>query len=455
MLKLSQPFSMRNKLVLMFIGTTLVTYFSFALVLQYAIERHFYNQDFSYVSSKFNAIDREINQSPQALFEQSNNSPLLMWVFENENIIYQNSNLTLPKTQPLIPNSPQAYNPSNAIEWDEDSLALRAFAFNTGNYLVVLGLSINHHLLFLDKLNWILFWSLGFTFLISSAFSSLIVHRGLKPIAVLNEHIQQVSPEQLDIRIKLESLPSELRGLANTHNAMLDRLQMGFRRLSELSSDIAHELKTPLTNITTQNQVILGACRTPKEYQEAIASTLEELNRITKTINDLLYIAKAENKLIHRNDEVLDAGKELSHLIDYYEILADDASVKLVNSGEGRLYMDKNMFERAIGNLLSNAIRHAYVGSTIQVQVQELDEQITISIVNQGDTIPEENIAYLFDRFYRIDKSRQHVGSVGAGLGLSITQSIVQAYNGAISVTSKDQHTEFKITLPCARSLDQ
>ncbi|MCM2209657.1 two-component sensor histidine kinase, partial [Klebsiella quasipneumoniae] len=92
------------------------------------------------------------------------------------------------------------------------------------------------------------------------------------------EHIQQVSPEQLDIRIKLESLPSELRGLANTHNAMLDRLQMGFRRLSELSSDIAHELKTPLTNITTQNQVILGACRTPKEYQEAIASTLEELN---------------------------------------------------------------------------------------------------------------------------------------------------------------------------------
>jgi len=159
--------------------------------------------------------------------------------------------------------------------------------------------------------------------------------------------------------------------------------------------------------------------------------------------------------LIHRNDEVLDAGKELSHLIDYYEILADDASVKLVNSGEGRLYMDKNMFERAIGNLLSNAIRHAYVGSTIQVQVQELDEQIMISVVNQGDTIPEENIAYLFDRFYRIDKSRQHVGSVGAGLGLSITQSIVQAYNGAISVTSKDQHTEFKITLPCARSLDQ
>lgn len=117
--------------------------------------------------------------------------------------------------------------------------------------------------------------------------------------------------------------------------------------------------------------------------------------------------------------------------------------------------MDKNMFERAMGNLLSNAIRHAYVGSTIQVQVQELDEQITISVVNQGDTIPEENIAYLFDRFYRIDKSRQHVGSVGAGLGLSITQSIVQAYNGAISVTSKDQHTEFTITLPCARSLDQ
>ncbi|MCX8809552.1 ATP-binding protein, partial [Vibrio parahaemolyticus] len=107
---------------------------------------------------------------------------------------------------------------------------------------------------------------------------------------------------------------------------------------------------------------------------------------------------------------------------------------------------------RAVGNLLSNAIRHAYADSTIVIDVQAVDEQVTISVRNQGDTIAEQNLPYLFDRFYRADKSRQHVGSVGAGLGLSITQSIVQAYEGDIQVQSENQRTEFHIRLPSART---
>ncbi len=438
---------MKNRLVLMFIGMTLIIYFSLALILQYAIERHFFIQDFSYLSSKFNAIDKELEASPEPLFRQASNSPLHMWVFEGENVIYQNSNLTIPEHNVSNLSFPHVLASAKAIEWSEDSLFIRAFAFKTGHYEVVLGMSINHHILFLDELNWILFWSLGFAFLFSSAYSGFIVKRGLQPIAVLDQHIQQVSPEQLNIRMAPESLPTELRDLAKRHNAMLDRLQTGFSRLSEFSSDIAHELKTPLTNITTQNQVILGACRTSEEYQDAIASTLEELNRITRTINDLLYIAKAENKLIHRNDEEFAVHDELARLIEYFEILADDASVKIRCVGEGWLYMDKNMFERAAGNLLSNAIRHAYPESTIVIQVQTTDEHLTLSVMNQGDSIPPDSLRYLFDRFYRVDKSRQNLGSIGAGLGLSITQSIVQAYDGTISVHSQHQQTEFRIAL--------
>ncbi len=443
---------MTNKLVLMFVGMTFVTYFSLAFILQYAIERHFYSQDFSYISSKFNAIDKDLNHSPENVFQQVNNSTLYVWVFEGKQSIYQNSSLTIPQNRTYSVSSPQVLNHARVIEWSEDSLSIRAFAFQAGEYLVVLGMSINHHILFLDKLDWILFWSLGVAFLISSAFSGWIVKRGLKPIVGLNQHIQQISPEQMDIRIDPDLLPIELRELANKHNAMLDRLQTGFRRLREFSSDIAHELKTPLTNITTQNQVILGAYRTPEEYQDAIASTLEELNRITKTINDLLYIAKAENKLIHRHDEVFSAHEELARLVTYFEILAEDTGVKILSTGEGQLYMDKNMFERAVGNLLSNAIRHAYAESTIVVQVQEVGGQVTISVSNQGDAIAEQSLPYLFDRFYRADKSRQYVGSVGAGLGLSITQSIVQAYEGDIRVQSNNQRTEFQIRLYSAQT---
>lgn len=360
----------------MFLSMTFVTFFSLAFIQQYTIDRHFYTEDFSYISSKFNTIDTELKNSPKGVFEQSNNNTLYMWVFKDTKSVYQNSALTIPQDRTYTARSPQIFSPEQAIEWSEGPLNIRAFAFQTGEYLVMLGMNINRHILFLNKLNWMLFWSVGIAFLVSLICSYWIVNNGLKPIVEVNQHIQQISLQKMNIRINPDSLPIEFRELANKHNSMLDRLQMGFRRLSKYSSDIAHELKTPLTNITTQNQVILGACRTPEEYQDAIASTLEELDRITKTINDLLYIAKAENKLIHRNNEMFAVHEELARLVAYFEILAEDAKVRIVSKGEGQIYMDKNMFERAVGNVISNAIRHAYTNSTILVQIQKISDQI-------------------------------------------------------------------------------
>ncbi|MGR4989603.1 heavy metal sensor histidine kinase [Vibrio rotiferianus] len=448
MFKLSGKLSMQNKLVLMFVGTTLVVYLVLAFILYYTIERHFYTQDYNEMVSKYNAIEKTMMVSPESASLLIDNSSAYMWAFEEGKQTYKNSTLSIPDELSVTLSSPQILNQSKAIEWHDDSLDIRAFAFQAKHVTVVIGVSINHHLLFLNKLGWILFWSLGFAFITSALFSRMIVSRGLKPILALNKHIQHVSPEQLDIRIEPEILPIELRDLAIKHNAMLDRLQTGFHRLSEFSSDIAHELKTPLTNITTQNQVILGACRRPEEYQEAIASTLEELERITKTINDLLYIAKAENKLIHHHNERFAVHEQIARLIEYFEILAEDSDLAIITSGEATLYMDRNMFERAISNLLSNAIRHADDGTTISIDITQSDEQVKITVSNVGETIPKQNLPYLFDRFYRIDKSRQHSGSVGAGLGLSITQSIVHAYDGQISVASEDGQTEFCLVFP-------
>ncbi len=442
--------SMKKKLLLMLVGMAFVTYFLLAFILKFAIERHFLNQDYNYIVSKFNAIENTLLSSPQAVFDQSKNMQLYMWVFDKENVIYKNSNLTFPQAQRFTPTAPNILKRKNEIEWREDSLAIRAFAFKSERYVVVLGMSINHHIVFLEELAWILFWTLGTAFVVSSVYSWWVVKKGLKPIASLNQHIQQVTPEQLDLRLPAESLPTELQDLARKHNAMLDRLQLGFQRLSDFSSDIAHELKTPLTNVMTQNQVMLGAARSEDEYQDALASTLEELNRITKTINDLLYIAKAENKLIHRNDECFSVKVQIERLVDYYDILAEEASLTMTCQGDATLYMDKNMFERAVGNLLSNAIRHAYAGTCIELSVQERDNQVLITVANQGDTIADENLPYLFDRFYRADKSRVHRGSVGAGLGLSITQSIIHAYGGTVSVSSERSLTRFEINLASA-----
>ncbi|AXN31595.1 heavy metal sensor histidine kinase [Vibrio coralliilyticus] len=448
MLKLPASLSMQNKLVLMFVGTTLVVYLALAFILYYTIERHFFNQDYSDIVTKYNAIEKTMLVSPESAYLIIDNSSAYMWAYKDKTLTYKNSTLSIPDGLSLTLSSPQILDRNNAIEWRENSLDIRAFAFKNKDAIVVIGMSINHHRLFLSKLGWILFWSLGFAFIASTLFSRVIVNRGLKPIVALNKHIQHITPEQLDIRIDPESLPVELHELAAKHNAMLDRLQMGFHRLSEFSSDIAHELKTPLTNITTQNQVILGACRTSEEYQEAIASTLEELNRITKTINDLLYIAKAENKLIHRHNEAFAVEEQIERLIEYFDIWAEDSDLTITTSGQAMLFMDRNMFDRAVGNVLSNAIRHAYDETVISIKVAQGEGQVSITVTNAGETIPRSYLPYLFERFYRVDKSRQNTGSVGAGLGLSITQSIVRAYDGQISVASENNQTQFCIMLP-------
>ncbi|MEJ6080626.1 heavy metal sensor histidine kinase [Vibrio sp. 1-Bac 57] len=441
-------FSMKKQLVLMFVTTTILVYFSLAAILHYAIERHFYQQDYAHLIGKYNSITKDELKKPDTILSSLVNGPTYLWLIKNGKVLDQNSNITFPNKKLLMTN-PQVNNNKKAIEWLADSLNIRAFAFPVDeNYSLVMGLNINHHKAFLYEFRLILLWSMGIMLVISALYSVMIVRKGLRPISRLNTHIKKIAPNQLGIRIPINDLPVELHELATTHNKMLDRLETGFSRLSEFSSDIAHELRTPLSNIKTQNQVILSVERNNEEYQETVESNLEELNRIIKTINDILYIAKAENSLIHRNDEWLNIENEVKRIVNYFNILAEEQALTIETSGQARIYMDKNMFERTMNNLLSNAIRHADVGSKIKVDILSFTDRILITVGNFGQTIPPDVIPHLFDRFYREDKSRQHTHSVGAGLGLSITQSIIHAYSGRVYVQSEQGYTSFTMEYP-------
>ncbi|WP_261928087.1 histidine kinase dimerization/phospho-acceptor domain-containing protein, partial [Vibrio aestuarianus] len=156
-----------------------------------------------------------------------------------------------------------------------------------------------------------------------------IVHKGLKPLHVLQKYLSKVSPNRLNIRVPVEELPIELVQLVETQNEMLDRLHNGFNRLSEFSSDIAHELRTPLTNIMTQTHVTLSSKRTVEEYEEILISNVEELERLNKTIQDTLYLAKSENHLLHTNKEMLQLAEVIRPLLEFYEFMADEKEVCL------------------------------------------------------------------------------------------------------------------------------
>jgi two-component system heavy metal sensor histidine kinase CusS len=228
---------------------------------------------------------------------------------------------------------------------------------------------------------------------------------------------------------------------------MLARLEDSFRRLSDFSSDIAHELRTPVSNLLTQTQVMLSRARTVDEYQDVLASNAEELERMAKMIADMLFLAKADNDLVMPNLETVDLRTEAEGLASFYEAVAEENGVTLTVDGNAAVSGDRLMLRRAIGNLLSNAFGHTPRGGFVRIRIGiNEDRMATIQVENSGETIPPEHLPRLFDRFYRADPSRKRLAD-GAGLGLAITRSIIQAHGGSVSVRSFKGITAFDLKI--------
>ncbi|WP_432261232.1 heavy metal sensor histidine kinase [Cupriavidus sp. TMH.W2] len=272
--------------------------------------------------------------------------------------------------------------------------------------------------------------------------------RGLSPLRTMASRARAVTAHKLDERMPVDAVPVEMADLAATLNAMLERLQRDFARLSEFSSDLAHELRTPITNLMTQTQVVLSQPRDAAKYREVLASNVEELQRLSRMVSDMLYLAKMEHGISLPNAEPIEVADEVAALFDFYDALADDRGVRLTLRGRGRITGDRLMLRRALSNLLSNALRHTPAGKGVVVEISPAAEVVTVVVENEGDTIRPELLPSLFDRFFRADKSRARPESDGAGLGLAITQAIVAAHGGGIGVQSAGGRTRFVLTLP-------
>lgn len=245
----------------------------------------------------------------------------------------------------------------------------------------------------------------------------------------------------------------EMADLATTLNEMLRRLKEEFDRLSEFSSDLAHELCTPINNLMTQTQVTLSQARSSEEYQDILASNAEEYQRLARMVADMLFLAKADHGLILPSTERIAVHDEAQALFDFYEALAEEKQVRLQLVGAAEIVGDRLMLRRALSNLLSNAIRYTPPGEQVVVDIQGDLHGTTVDVVNTGPSIDAQMIPRLFDRFFRADKSRKQLDSDGAGLGLSITQAIVHAHRGRISVSSADGRTCFSMYFPSAQSI--
>ncbi len=342
--------------------------------------------------------------------------------------------------------------PGTLQEWTQAGINYRSMAvtISAGSdkpYTVVVAQDIQHHERFMSKFGAVLAIAITLAAFATAGLGWIATRWGLSPLREVTDMVAGISAERLSDRLPTTGLSTELKPLATAFNAMLTRLDDSFRRLSEFSANIAHELRTPISNLMTQTQVALSSARGKDEYKEILYSSLEEYERMAQMVSDMLYLAQTDNRLIKPGVEEVNLATETQGLFDYFEAWAEERAVSLTQTGSAAVSGDRLMLRRALSNLISNAIRHTPPGQTVRVFLQSDADKAILSVENPGQAIPEAHLPRLFDRFYRVDPSRQRKGD-GAGLGLAIVKSIVSAHGGSISVTSTNEATRFQITLP-------
>jgi two-component system heavy metal sensor histidine kinase CusS len=301
------------------------------------------------------------------------------------------------------------------------------------------------------RLNVYLFASVAAILLALSGY--LLVHRGLLPVRRLARHAQGIGVGNLTERLDSQGAPRELLPMIEAFNAMLDRLGKGFVQLGQVSTDMAHELRTPINNLLGETQVALQQNRSIEAYQQLLASNVEELERLARMLDNMLFLARTDPASALRQRQELDAAEEMERMADYFEGLAADVGISIDAQGSGVIWAEPMLLRRALANLCANAIKYGAPDSELFIRATPAADGIRLQVRNHGQTVPAEHLPRLFERFYRVDESRER-SAHSNGLGLSIVATIMQLHNGAYSVSSSEGITCFELFFP-ARQLDE
>jgi two-component system heavy metal sensor histidine kinase CusS len=285
--------------------------------------------------------------------------------------------------------------------------------------------------------------------LAAALLAALMLRRGLRPLRAVAEHAALVRPDTLGQRLDVDTAPSELRPLIDGFNAMLARLQEGYARLSGFSADLAHEFRTPIANMLGQSQVMLAKPRSAAEYEQLLASNIEELERLARMIESMLFLARARQEEVLVVQQRLPALDELQKVANFFEGMAEERGLRLHCTGGGAVWADPSLLRRALANLVSNAVRHADEGSTVALRSLQRDGFTELSVVNTGAPIAPEHLKRLFERFYRVDRARGDADG-STGLGLSIVSAIMDLHGGTANVETDAACVRFTLVFPSA-----
>lgn len=470
-----RPFSLATRLTFFISLATVAAFFAFAWIMIQSVKVHFAEQDVNDLNEISATLERILSHSDEPESRR-------LEIVQNVVAGYSNVLIALEDTRgrallhsPGAPDIRQflaTAEPDNTVpggnvwlingpakqmtghgthaSWRMIRLPVGPQIDGKPAYTLYMALSIDFHLHYINDLKNKLIMTASIISLLIVFLVLFAVYKGHAPIRRVSRQIQNITSKDLDVRLDPQNVPIELERLVLSFNHMLERIEDVFTRQSNFSADIAHEIRTPITNLVTQTEIVLSQPRTQKELEEVLYSSLEELSHMAKMVSDMLFLAQADNHQLIPEKKALNLAEEVSKVFDFFEALAEERGVTLRLEGcPCHVFGDPGMLRRALSNLLSNALRHTPGGETVIVRLKEIDDRVRIEVENPGTPVAAEHLPRLFDRFYRVDPSRQRKGE-GSGIGLAIVKSIVTAHHGKVSVMSDARATRFTLSLPKA-----
>jgi two-component system heavy metal sensor histidine kinase CusS len=274
----------------------------------------------------------------------------------------------------------------------------------------------------------------------------LLVRRGLRPLQQLAMQLSATGPEFASRRIDPATYALELVPWINQFNAVLTRAEQAYQQLEAFNADVAHELRTPLANMIAEAEVELARPRTPEALQDALISSLEETRRLSAIVTDMLFLSKADRGATARRSEPVSLATQGWAVGEFHEAELEEVSLQFRVQGDAMVRIDVSLVRRALSNLLSNAIRYATPGTTIDIRIEGSQDLVWLRVANRGAEIPEDALPHLFKRFFRAERSRSR-SSAHHGLGLAIVAAIARMHGGETSARSAGGVTEISFSL--------
>ena len=281
-----------------------------------------------------------------------------------------------------------------------------------------------------------------------------LARRALSPLEQMARRAGEITPSSLAERLPIRNTGDELDQLASVINSMLARLDQSFEQLRRFTADASHELRTPLAAIRSVGEVGMQTDGTREHYREVVGSMLEEVNRLTRLVDSLLTMSRADAGQIQLHPSVFPVMELARDASQLFEVLLEEKHQRLTISGDDsiRVEGDRLFLRQALVNLLHNAIKFSPLGGTITLAIHAKDTSVAVEISDSGPGIPAEHASRVFDRFYRVDRSRSR-DEGGTGLGLSIARWAIEVNGGTIGLNkSNSSGSTFEILLPALRS---